>query len=98
MQQYLFHNNGDGTFKECALESGAGLTSDGKGLSGMGIIFQDYDNDGRPDVVVTELPPELYAVYLNDADGSFRYRSLESELGSLTSGRSSCALQLSHSH
>jgi len=88
MQQYLFHNNGDGTFTECALESGAGLTSDGKGLSGMGIVFQDYDNDGRPDVVVTELPRELYAVYHNDGDGSFSYRSLESGLGSLTSGSS----------
>jgi len=88
MQQYLFHNNGDGTLKECALESGAGLTSDGKGLSGMGIVFQDYDNDGRPDVVVTELPRELYAVYHNDGDGSFSYRSLESGLGSLTSGSS----------
>jgi hypothetical protein len=88
MQQYLFHNNGDGTFKECALESGAGLTSDGKGLSGMGIVFQDYDNDGRPDVVVTELPRELYAVYHNDGDGSFSYRSLESGMGSLTSGSS----------
>jgi len=45
----------------------------------MGIVFQDYDNDGRPDVVVTELPRELYAVYHNDGDGSFSYRSLESE-------------------
>ena len=88
MQQYLFHNKGNGTFKECALESGAGLTSDGKGLSGMGIVFQDYDNDGRPDVVVTELPRELYAVYHNDGDGSFSYRSLESGMGSLTSGSS----------
>jgi len=34
MQQFLFRNNGDGTFTECALESGAGLTADRKGLSG----------------------------------------------------------------
>jgi enediyne biosynthesis protein E4 len=88
MQQYLFHNNGNGTFKECALESGAGLTADGKGLSGMGTVFQDYDNDGRPDVIVTVLPRELYALFHNDGDGAFSYQSLETGLGALTSGSS----------
>ena len=73
MQQYLFHNNGDGTFTECALESGAALTADGKGLSGMGTVFQDYDNDGRPDILVTVLPRELYALFHNDGNGSFSY-------------------------
>jgi hypothetical protein len=88
MQQYLFHNNGDGTFTECALESGAALTADGKGLSGMGTVFQDYDNDGRPDVLVTVLPRELYGLYHNDGGGSFGYQSLETGLGALTSGSS----------
>src|SRR5258708_23841636 len=88
MQQYLFHNNGDGTFNECALESGAALTSDGKGLSGMGTVFQDYDNDGRPDVLVTVLPRELYGLYHNDGAGLFSYQSLETGLGALTSGSS----------
>ena len=88
MQQYLYHNNGDGTFKECALESGLALTADGKGLSGMGVVFQDYDNDGRPDVLVTVLPRELYSLYHNDGDGSFSYKSLEAGLGALTSGSS----------
>jgi len=85
MQQFLFHNNGDGTFKECALESGTGLTADGKGLSGMGVVFQDYDNDGRPDVVVTVLPREIYSLYHNDGSGLFSYQSLETGLGTLTS-------------
>jgi enediyne biosynthesis protein E4 len=85
MQQYLFHNNGDGTFTEGALEAGAALTSDGKGLSGMGVAFQDYDNDGRPDVVVTVLPRELFALYRNEGAGSFSYQSLETGLGALTS-------------
>jgi enediyne biosynthesis protein E4 len=88
MQQYLFHNNGDGTFNECALESGAALTADGKGLSGMGTVFQDYDNDGRPDVIVTVLPRELYGLYHNDGAGAFTYQTLETGLGALTSGSS----------
>jgi enediyne biosynthesis protein E4 len=88
MQQYLFHNNGDGTFKECALDSGVALTADGKGLSGMGTVFQDYDNDGRPDVLVTVLPREIYALFHNEGGGAFSYDSLESGLGTLTSASS----------
>lgn len=88
MQQFLFRNNGNGTFAERALEAGAGLSEDGRRLSGMGIVFQDYDNDRRPDIVVTELPREIYGLYHNEGDGSFSYRSLETGLGVLSSGSS----------
>lgn len=88
MQQYLYHNMGDGTFKEVGLEAGAALSEDGRRLSGMGVVFQDYDNDGWPDIIVTELPREIYGVYHNDRNGSFSYRSLETGLGVLSSGSS----------
>jgi hypothetical protein len=88
MQQYLFHNNGNGTFSEVGLEAGAALSEDGRRLSGMGVVFQDYDNDGKPDVIVTELPREIYGVYHNDGNGTFSYRSLETGLGILSSGSS----------
>ena len=88
MQQYLFHNNGNGTFTERGLEAGAALSEDGRRLSGMGVVFQDYYNDGRPDVIVTELPREIYSVYHNEGGGAFSYRSLETGLGMLSSGSS----------
>src|SRR5271169_1992621 len=88
MRQFLFHNNGDGTFTECALEAGTALTADGKPLSGMGTVFQDYDNDGRPDILVTELPREIYGLYHNDGGGLFSNQSLETGLGALTAGSS----------
>ena len=88
MQQYLFHNDGNGTFAEVALEAGAALTADGRPLSGMGAVFQDYDNDGRPDILVTVLPREIYALFHNDGNGEFSYRSLETGLGALSSGSS----------
>jgi hypothetical protein len=88
MQQYLFHNDGNGTFREVGLEAGAALSEDGRRMSGMGVVFQDYDNDGRPDVMVTLLPREIYGVYHNDGGGSFTYRSLETGLGALSSGSS----------
>src|SRR6185437_10245132 len=84
MQQYLFHNNGNGTFTECALDAGAALSADGKPLSGMGAVFQDYDNDGMPDIFVTVLPREVYGAYHNDGRGFFTNRSLETGLGELT--------------
>jgi enediyne biosynthesis protein E4 len=86
--QFLFHNNGDGTFTECALDSGAALADDGKMLSGMGVVFQDYDNDGLPDILVTQLPHQPYVVFHNDGKGVFSPQELEAGFGAL-SGKSS---------
>jgi enediyne biosynthesis protein E4 len=94
MRQFLFHNNGNGTFTECALEAGAALTTDGRPLSGMGTAFQDYDNDGRPDILVTVLPREVYALFHNDGNGLFSYRSLQAGLGLLSAASSGWGLAL----
>jgi hypothetical protein len=82
--QFLFHNNGNGTFTETGLESGAALTNDGKMLSGMGVAFQDYDNDGLPDLLVTQLPHQPYVVYHNEGRGVFSAQELESGFGALS--------------
>ena len=37
----------------------------------MGIDFADYDNDGRPDIVVTDLSNERYRLFHQDGDGTF---------------------------
>ena len=84
MQQYLFHNNGNGTFTEVATESGAALNVDGGPLSGMGVVFQDYDNDGLPDVIVTTLPRQTYAVFHNDGHGQFSDRGLQTGITMLS--------------
>jgi hypothetical protein len=84
MQQYLFHNNGNGTFTEVGLESGAALNMDGGPLSGMGVVFQDYDNDGLPDVIVTTLPRQTYAVFHNDGHGTFVDRGLQTGITMLS--------------
>jgi enediyne biosynthesis protein E4 len=94
MEQFLLHNNGDGTFTERALEAGVALTDDGKRISGMGVDFRDYDNDGRPDVVVTDLAGQYYSLYHNDGNGTFTYRSLESGLVALSGGNSGWGLRL----
>ena len=60
----------------------------------MGAVFQDYDNDGRPDILVTELPREIYGLYHNDGQGQFSNQSLEAGLGSLTAGSSGWGIGL----
>ena len=84
VEQFLFHNNRNGTFTEQALDSGTALTSDGKMLSGMGVVFQDYDNDGRPDVMVTQLPRGMYPLFHNEGNGVFVDRTLTAGFGVLS--------------
>ena len=94
MQQFLFHNNHDGTFSEVALDAGVGFTDSGSPVSGMGVDFRDYDNDGRPDIVITDLAKQVYALYHNDGNGIFSYRSMETGLGVLSSGSSGWGMRL----
>ena len=50
----------------------------------MGIDFADYDNDGWPDIVVTDLANQRYALYHNNRDGTFDYASLASGMGAMS--------------
>jgi enediyne biosynthesis protein E4 len=82
--EYLFHNKGDGTFEEIGLPSGVGLDGGGATFAGMGVDFEDYNNDGWPDIVVTDLANQKYALYANVGDGSFDYTTLTTGLGAIS--------------
>src|SRR5262249_7434627 len=84
VQSQLFHNNGDGTFTEVGLLVGVGFNEDGKTFAGMGADFADYDNDGRPDIVVTDLSNERYHLFRQGSDGSFQDATNSSGLGAAT--------------
>lgn len=88
MEQHLFRNRGDGTFAEAALDAGVAFADDGKPFAGMGVAFDDYDNDGKPDIAVTNLALEKYALFRNEGGGAFRYASATSGLAGV-SARSS---------
>jgi len=94
MEQFLFHNNGNGTFTEEGLSAGVAFTDDGKPISGMGADFRDYDNDGRPDIVITDLARQNYAVYRNEGHGLFSYRSLQTGLAALSGVSSGWGMRL----
>lgn len=84
MPEFLFHQKKDGTFEEVGLESGAAVNAEGETYAGMGVDFADYDNDGWPDIIVTDLANQRYALYQNNRDGTFNYASGTSGIGNIT--------------
>jgi len=84
VQSQLFHNNGNGTFTEVGLLVGVGFNEDGKTFAGMGVDFADYDNDGRADVIVTDLSNERYRLFHQGGDGSFQDATNSSGVGAAT--------------
>ena len=50
----------------------------------MGVDFADYDNDGRPESIVTDLSNERYRLYRQNEDHSFRDATHVSGVGGVT--------------
>ncbi len=84
MVEFLYHNKGDGTFEDVGLVSEVAVDIDGRTYAGMGVDFADYNNDGWPDLVVTDLANQRYALYQNNGDGSFTYVSPNAGIGQMT--------------
>ncbi len=68
---FLFRNNGDGTFSEVALEAGVAFDPNGRARGGMGVDAADIDGDGDLEIFVTNFSAETNALFQNDGDGLF---------------------------
>jgi hypothetical protein len=68
---HLFHNNGDGTFTDVSENLGV---NDPGGYYGLGALFVDVNNDGKPDLVVANDSTPNY-LYINRGNGTFDDRS-----------------------
>ena len=68
---FLYLNDGTGHFAEEALLSGVAYNEDGDVEAGMGVDMGDYDNDGAPDLFVTNFQWETNTLYKNLGDGTF---------------------------
>ncbi len=82
--QFLFKNNGNGTFTEAATPAGAAYNEDGQTFAGMGTDFADLDDDGFPDLLTTALPYQYYLFFRNNGDGTFLDASSRTGLLALT--------------
>jgi enediyne biosynthesis protein E4 len=64
---FLLRNRGDGTFEDVSVK--AGVSNPAK-LHGMGVVWGDYDNDGWPDLFVSNDGGANY-LYHNLRNGTF---------------------------
>ena len=81
---FLYHNNGNGTFTEIGELNGLALNEHGDTESSMGIDTADYDNDGDLDVILTHYQAETNTLYQNDGKGIFWDVTAQSHLGEPT--------------
>ncbi len=70
----LFHNNGDGTFTNVSKAAGV---DDPDGYYGLGVLWADFNNTGRPDIyVANDSTPKF--LYKNLGNGRFKEIGLQS--------------------
>ena len=67
---FLFHNLGN-KFEEVAFNAGVALPEDGNFISGMGLDFRDFNNDGYPDIAYVALNNQTFPLYQNTGKGDF---------------------------
>ena len=87
---HLFHNNGDGTFSDVSEKAGV---ADKAGYYGLGAVFADINNDGKPDLLVGDDSTPNY-LYVNNGDGTFEDDSYASGFAVNSAGQESASMGL----
>jgi hypothetical protein len=59
----LYRNLHNGKFKDAAVEAGLAFSEDGKARAGMGVDVADYDNSGKPGIIITNFDNEMIGLY-----------------------------------
>jgi hypothetical protein len=81
---FLFINQGNGSFKERGLELGVAYNANGDSVSGMGSDARDFDNDGWVDIVYNDLSGQVFGLLKNDSGKSFTDATWSSRMGTLS--------------
>jgi enediyne biosynthesis protein E4 len=71
VRNFLFENQGDGTFREIGEVSGIAYSESGAARGGMGIDAGDIDRDGLVDIVIGNFSQEMVAVFRGMEAGYF---------------------------
>jgi len=77
---FLFHNMGN-RFEEVGFETNTMLPQDGNAISGMGLDFRDFRNNGYADIVYVALNGETFPVLKNTGKGDFEEVTISSGMG-----------------
>ncbi|MGA1822430.1 MAG: FG-GAP-like repeat-containing protein, partial [Thermoplasmatota archaeon] len=78
---FLFRNQGDGTFNEEAMIAGVAFDESGRARGAMGADAADYDGSGRPSLAVGNFSNEMLALYHNEGSGLFIDSAPTSSIG-----------------
>jgi hypothetical protein len=86
---FLWRNNGDGTFDEVADALGAARVGIGTGGNTFGVDFGDFDNDGNLDIYATNIAHPRYqpssdiSAFLHNAgaDGDYAFTDVREAVG-----------------
>ena len=81
---FLFHNEGNGTFLEVAFPAGVAMNDDGRALSSMGVDFRPVRGDALPSLFITALSNETFPLYRNLGKGLFADATYGASIGAAT--------------
>jgi hypothetical protein len=71
VQNFLFANRGKGKWDEIGLAAEVGFSANGTPRSGMGVDAADVNGDGRQDLFVANVDQEMFSLYRNDGNEFF---------------------------
>ena len=83
-RNFLFINQGNGTFKEEGLLYGVSYNELGATVSGMGSDAKDFDNDGFVDIIYNDLAGQVFGIFRNVRGHSFDDVTRQTHLQSLS--------------
>jgi enediyne biosynthesis protein E4 len=81
---FLFVNKGNGRFEEIGLQADVGYSAEGRPRSGMGVDSADFNEDGWMDLFVANIDEEIFSLYQNNKDLTFDDVSVPLGIGMAT--------------
>jgi hypothetical protein len=72
VQNFLFVNRGNGKWEEIGLAAEVAFSASGQARSGMGVDAFDINGDGFQDLFVANVDQEMFSLYQNRKDESFQ--------------------------
>ncbi|HOM98874.1 MAG TPA: CRTAC1 family protein [Acidobacteriota bacterium] len=84
VQNFLYLNQGNGTFDEVSLLYGVAYNAEASRVSGMGADVRDFNNDGWIDIFYNNLQNQIHALFLNREGDFFDYVSPSTNIARLS--------------